>query len=353
MIYYSFNDELYFKLYSNCIFVQGIYDSIIIDLHTSKYIKISSKLYPIFELLSKKTTGKIKSYFFNTFDKEIEDLFEKLILLKLGFYTDTPNLFPMIKNEYFSPSIITNVIIDFKYENNLIFKKIFIELNYFLCSAIQIRYFYQVSIKSILELLSYLNNLIINDVQIIMPFKKGIKNDIAKIIKRNLRVSSFILYNSPLNNNYSIYDCDIAYTTKNISNLSCGIINESFFVANLSHFTEAQHHNTCLNRKISIDAEGNIKNCPSMKESFGNIRDTTLAEALEKPGFKKYWNIKKDDITKCKDCEFRYICTDCRAYLEDPDDIYSAPLKCGYDPYTGKWEKWSKNPLNYNIPKST
>ncbi len=82
-----------------------------------------------------------------------------------------------------------------------------------------------------------------------------------------------------------------------------------------------------------------------MPESFGNIRDTTLMEAIEKPGFKKYWNITKDQIAVCKDCEFRYICTDCRAYKEDPDDDYSKPLKCGYDPYTGVWEEWSTNPL--------
>lgn len=82
-----------------------------------------------------------------------------------------------------------------------------------------------------------------------------------------------------------------------------------------------------------------------MKESYGNIRDTTLMEALEKPGFKKYWNITKDQVSVCKDCEFRYICTDCRAYLEDPEDIYSKPLKCGYNPYTCEWEEWSTNPL--------
>jgi len=114
---------------------------------------------------------------------------------------------------------------------------------------------------------------------------------------------------------------------------------------NIESFTEAQHHNTCLNRKISIDSEGNIKNCPSMKESYGNIRDTTLQEALEKPGFKKYWNINKDQVEVCKDCEFRYICTDCRAYLEAPENIYSKPLKCGYNPYTCEWEEWSTNPL--------
>jgi hypothetical protein len=71
-------------------------------------------------------------------------------------------------------------------------------------------------------------------------------------------------------------------------------------------------------------------------------------------------------INICKDCEFRHhrvlgtsICTDCRAYVENPDacpdllgDILSKPLKClsrelggGYNPYTCEWEDWSTNPL--------
>jgi SPASM domain peptide maturase of grasp-with-spasm system len=110
-------------------------------------------------------------------------------------------------------------------------------------------------------------------------------------------------------------------------------------------FTESQNYNTCLNRKISIDLDGEIKNCPSMRESFGNIENTPLQQALNKTGFKKYWNIDKDKITVCKDCEFRHICTDCRAYIENPEDIYSKPLKCGYNPYTAEWEEWSTNPI--------
>jgi len=62
-------------------------------------------------------------------------------------------------------------------------------------------------------------------------------------------------------------------------------------------------------------------------------------------GEKKYWNITKDQIDICKDCEFRHICTDCRAYIEDPKNIYSKPLKCGYNPYTNDWSDWSANPL--------
>ncbi|MEM8527245.1 MAG: hypothetical protein AAGG68_21570 [Bacteroidota bacterium] len=31
--------------------------------------------------------------------------------------------------------------------------------------------------------------------------------------------------------------------------------------------------------------------------------------------------------------------------MEDLEDIYSKPLKCGYNPYTGEWAEWSTNPL--------
>ncbi|MFS4432339.1 SPASM domain-containing protein [Chryseobacterium sp. S90] len=87
-----------------------------------------------------------------------------------------------------------------------------------------------------------------------------------------------------------------------------------------------------------------------MSQSFGNITDSSLENALNHPELKKYWNLTKDSIEVCKNCEFRYICTDCRAYTEQTDinneglDI-SKPLKCGYNPYTGEWEEWSRNPL--------
>ena len=99
----------------------------------------------------------------------------------------------------------------------------------------------------------------------------------------------------------------------------------------------------------SIDKDGFIRNCPSMPQHFGNIKDTSLENALNHPDFRKYWNVNKDIIEVCKDCEFRHICTDCRAYTErthfEEDIDLSKPLKCGYNPYTNEWAEWSTNPL--------
>lgn len=126
----------------------------------------------------------------------------------------------------------------------------------------------------------------------------------------------------------------------------CGIINqENLNYTSFNLHNQLKTRNGCLDRKISIDRYGNIKNCPSMKKEFGNIRDISIKDVIQMESFKKYWFINKDQISICKVCEFRYNCTDCRAFLQDPDDIYSKPLKCGYDPSTCKWEDWSTNPL--------
>ena len=82
-----------------------------------------------------------------------------------------------------------------------------------------------------------------------------------------------------------------------------------------------------------------------MSRNFGHMDNTRLADVLADPAFKKNWLVNKDCIAVCRDCEFRHVCTDCRAYVEQPDDLYSRPLKCGYDPYANVWQDWATSPL--------
>ncbi|WP_066439517.1 hypothetical protein [Chryseobacterium sp. CCH4-E10] len=48
------------------------------------------------------------------------------------------------------------------------------------------------------------------------------------------------------------------------------------------------------------------------------VRNTVIKNepSIATLNFKKYRNLTKDQIEVCKDCEFLYICTDCRAYSE-------------------------------------
>nr|BFF38224.1 hypothetical protein BACY1_00290 [Tenacibaculum mesophilum] len=82
-----------------------------------------------------------------------------------------------------------------------------------------------------------------------------------------------------------------------------------------------------------------------MDAVYGNLKDTKITDVIRQESFTKFWAINKNQIETCKDCEFRFNCTDCRAFVENPKNLYSKPLKCGYDLNTCHWEDWSSNPL--------
>lgn len=146
------------------------------------------------------------------------------------------------------------------------------------------------------------------------------------------------------------YRFTLDFKRDSLSIHSCGKVNVDYFNTNMPKVLEAINHNSCLHKKLGIDRNGNIRNCPVMPQSFGNIHDMTLEEVLQQGAVQQYWNMTKDEITVCKDCEFRNVCTDCRAFTERSHcnesglDI-SKPLKCGYDPYSNEWTEWSLNPL--------
>jgi SPASM domain peptide maturase of grasp-with-spasm system len=117
---------------------------------------------------------------------------------------------------------------------------------------------------------------------------------------------------------------------------SCGQIHLGYFATDLATFSEAQRFNTCLNQKVGIDVAGKIKNCPSCTTCFGDAGATPLADVVKLDAFRRVWSVAKDQVKVCRDCEYRYICTDCRAFTQDGDPL-GKPAKCGYDPYTGQW----------------
>jgi SPASM domain peptide maturase of grasp-with-spasm system len=284
----------------------------------------------------------------NEYDEGIELYFADFAENDIGFYTDMPECFLDIDMSWNYPSHITNCIIDYgSYLTVEVLKNITLSLQNLRCFYLQFRFFEKISKDTLYSILENFKSSILRGIDIIVPENDWTDIDsLNSLAKKFRRVLSISIHHSSQNKHIITSFLAITYTTDKIqASNHCGVIRAETFTPNLPTFSEAQQHNTCLNRKISIDTEGNIKNCPSMAQSFGNIRDTSFTEALAHPDLKKYWNIKKDDIAVCKDCEFRYVCTDCRAYIENLDDVYSKPLKCGYNPYTATWEKWSSNPL--------
>ncbi|GAA0713659.1 hypothetical protein GCM10009430_05700 [Aquimarina litoralis] len=344
--------ETPFKLIANCIPVKGAKRSSICDLHRGSIQLIPNDLYKLIKEHEGNTIVEIKKKYDHKYDTIIDEYFEFLIDHEFVFFTTTPELFPKMSMNWYQPNTITNAIIDVGKQSDYDIHQALENLNELRCKHIEFRFFKKISLKEIKTIVAFLDDIksSIISIDFTIPFDNNFKIETAQdFMYTYARVSSFRYYGSHENKFIAPIDNRRGYiiiTDTIINNEKCcGVIDSSLFSVNINTFTESQQFNSCLNRKISIDTNGHIKNCPSMMKSYGSIKAISLNEVVEQKEFKKYWNISKDKINVCKDCEFRHVCTDCRAYIEDPENLYSKPLKCGYDPYTNTWQDWSQNPL--------
>jgi SPASM domain peptide maturase of grasp-with-spasm system len=330
--------------------VQGASGGIIYDTHQKRIYQVPKSVCQFIDNFEGKSESAIRASF-TTEQQEVVTEYIQMLEANEVIHFLEPNLanhFSKLDLTFDLPNIISNCLVDFNV--NLDYSLLIQQLSDLRCQAIQIRCFdAKYSDALILKMLSAIDGTSINVVDLVVDWQKtSIHQDLKLFASDHSRLNSVLFYNAPSDSveNMKEHLLVVAYTTsKMFKQLSCGAISNDYFTPEPEHHFESLKHNTCLNKKVSVDFEGNIKNCPSMQISFGKINEVNLEDVVATPEFQKHWNINKDQIKVCKDCEFRHICTDCRAYLEDPADIYSKPLKCGYDPYTGVWEEWSTNPL--------
>jgi SPASM domain peptide maturase of grasp-with-spasm system len=329
-----------FLLFACCVPVRGARRSLICDLQRSVFYFIPNGLYKILTDDRGKTVDAIKALYQHAYDQEIDEYFEFLIIRELGFWCTNPGHFPHLNLAWDAPERITNAIIDVGTASQHDYAKLLDELDDLGCKALQFRFFCRPSLRELEAILQAAAYGRLRSIDIIAAYSEELTTEaVERLIAPYQRVNSIIIHSAPERRSSLIgRNVILRYLTQIIdSPACCGQVHPKYFAINLETFTEAQNFNSCLNRKVSIDAHGNIKNCPSLPRSFGNTRDTSLHSAVAHRDFAGLWEINKDQIEICKDCEFRYICTDCRAYLSSPGDLYSKPSKCTYDPYTAEW----------------
>lgn len=357
-------NKKYFNLFANCFIVKGHNRSLIFDSQRMKTVFVSNDMY---DIITKAKSTSIQQIYeeYGIDNKEIiDEYFDSLIQSELGFYISERerDFFPEINTAYHSPFQITNSVLEEMRDKEL-YKKVISQLEALDCQYVELVFYNNTSNEFLTNILSLFKLSSIKYIGLIISYDSSKTPEfIKKVCAQNLRLNKILVHNVQVKEkpkNITLGLTEIVYVSKEFTNFSyCGNINKKFFSPSLEHYVESQNHNTCLNQKISIDSQGNIKNCPAIPNNFGNIKDVTLTEAINIQGYKQLWSISKDHIEVCKDCEFRHICTDCRAFTENPEDNYSKPLKCGYNPYTNEWSEWSTNPLKqktieyYNIETS-
>lgn len=327
-------------LFANCFPVKGHQRSTICDTGRFRYDFIPNTLYDLLIRYNKtdlkEVVAKLSASDLEVFQSYIDFLVEK----EYVFFTDEPEMFPDIDLSWERSAMITNCVIDYITSSDHDFPKIINELSDLGCEALEIRSFEYLGLTIVNEWVSILEDCSLRSVNLLLKYGEGYNAEFFKaLLKKNQRIISVVIHSAPHELLMTENDGSNLFFINNKieSEAHCGAISKFNFSSNISMFLESKNYNNCLNKKIAIDKFGNIRNCPSMPESFGHHHNVELKSVAELDGFKKLWPLSKDHISICSDCEFRYVCTDCRAYTQDASVNNAKPIKCTYDPYHAKW----------------
>lgn len=147
----------------------------------------------------------------------------------------------------------------------------------------------------------------------------------------------FFLYKEGLlgSNGFLVFD-DIRLVGRGNSGLlpDTPLKRKSRLRINPNFFHRARKYNTCWYGKIAVTTNGIVLPCIfARKLIIGNLNDEDLPMVLQRLK-KAYWKFNLDRVEKCRDCEFRYACKDCRILsLSTNNGLCGAPWWCDYQPY--------------------
>ena len=115
----------------------------------------------------------------------------------------------------------------------------------------------------------------------------------------------------------------------------------------LTEALKDNYKDSCFANYLYIGCDLNVYPCVMERRlCHGNLRNKALSEIIDN----KIINLSKKEVDECNECEFRYLCKDCR-----PDSLSDNPMAkpwyCSYDVYKGEWtdkETFVNNIINAN-----
>ncbi len=326
----------FFSLFANCKLVKGATNSIIMDLQRSCFYSVHPLIGKLLSVdFKKKSIIGIKNVYQNRYDKGISAIFEYLSNEGLGFFTNEPDNFPDISTTFRTPYKILTAVINFSQKSKYDLENVLVQFVKMGCQLVQIRIFNNIDLKKINNMLKSIAHSRIRLIELFLKDYGYDQEDLCSLLNNSFRLN--IIIHSINSDIIDIRKDGLILTKETIGTHQKEIISIGTMVCNLPFFNESMNFNVGLNRKVSIDYDGNIKNFVNHLKSFGNVNKIKIENAIKQKVFQELWNIRNDNIEKCKDCEYRYMCLSNSDIIKKDSRFYKVD-DCNYDPYSGKWK---------------
>jgi SPASM domain peptide maturase of grasp-with-spasm system len=331
------------KNVDECPTVKGFFRSAIYDLNRNAYDLIPNSLYEIMKEYEGQSIDKLRADWSN--EPILDEYLNFLINNEYIFYCDKKEFrnFPKLNFNFHYPAIVSSAIINIEEHNCYDELNSIIQLEDLGCKHLTLISEKICGLEYFDSLLNKLIDSSILTVEIYTKYDPQVSfHNIQTLNLKHRRIRSIVLHTAPENKTFTVeeqlfglivHSCEAV----NIFEDKRGHLRE-YFNVNMQSFSEAQTRNLYFNQKIFINIKGDISGTPISSELGLNVKDISIAQAVETQGFKKYWTIHKEMIEVCKDCEFRFMCPDDRLPFKDTDNKWKHTSECFYNPYLGKWK---------------
>lgn len=341
-------DNNYFVLYACCIPVKGAGRAVIYDLQRHGYEYIPLMVYDLIMECRQAPLSVVEKRYTPSDWEGAMSFINYLAETDYGFLTDSPDEFPDMSMQWHFPGPLINSIIEYDcskpaYDLHSVLDQL-VALH---CHDIQLRLFGNCTFGFVNSVVDRVHQSTLYTLDLLIPWSRNF--DTAALFSRMLsehRLIPVTLYNCRDKSLTSLVnDNDVFLKTRvNLTSQQFrpGTIDEKprqeLFVINTEFFTEAQQHNTGLNRKICVDIKGQIKNHLQHKTVFGHVSRDRLEPVLAMPAFQQKWYYSNDQVEQCRICEYRYMCMDTSDIVMRNGRAYKKK-QCGYDPLTQQWSE--------------
>ena len=346
-------EDMYLLLYNDVIIAKGLSQSLIYDLSEKRLFGVPNSFVDAVNMLQGNIIGNIidsfsqseKSIIISYIDFLVSNNLAHLVSDIRQFGTRTQYMKGFKERLNLSTSILESAIIDIDRMSSFDIKSLLKRLTNLKCRKVLMRFwecnmsFFTKALSCIRESnsISYLDLYIPNEMFL----------QIRSLLVQEPKVFNILAYQCS-ESSVSVIKEDVAELRKviykcikeSLAPSDCGNIyfGNTALIPNRDYVLRNMFVNSCLYKKISVDSEGLVKNCPSMKNNFGYVDSVDLLKIIENSEFRKYWYISKDEISTCHTCQYRYSCFDCRAYTND-GTLYGCPSKCHFSLLSNYWKK--------------
>lgn len=328
----------FFVVQADCIPVKGYKRSCLYDLTRKKYYFIPNSLAEILSEYNRLPINKLYQDFDN--NPVLDEYFKFLTEKEIIYLADEWELehFPNLCLDWKHPSKISTALIEVNETTQFDCIKLQALFDSLGIKHLQIRQVSLLRLDFITQLLTGLIDSRLKSIELILPFTIDYIN-ISKAFKK-INPKTLLIYFFASQDNKSILEPALPRIILTKDPIESFFVEKSpnpkYFAVNIQSFTEAQQHHTFYNRKLFIDKQGQVKNSLFNAKTFGHIDLIDVAAIVGTEEFQEFWFIEKDNTSVCKDCEFRYMCTDQRVPKKSGDQWVHS-IDCRYNPYVAKW----------------